>query len=456
MTECQCDEVMMFTNGHIGGDPFLTGSHISADAKGSPLEISGSVIGHNLLANSDGKVHFRCDRAILGIGLQVGGNIELNGAQLTCLGDALRLDVATIKGELFLQAKEDLATGKLVPFTCNGSISFPHIHIGQDIHADGAVFNCKGIALDMTNAEVLAGYVSLNDIKCAGSFRFNGARIGDGLYLKGAKFESATNALKLDDAVIGKYFTLERFESRGSVSMYGGAIDGPLNCTGAKLDSLALVEVHITQNVLASGSTFTSIGNAAVNFVSTQVDGTVDFSDVTSSAFFRFVGCKIKDPLTLAGAKINVGPSKYAVYLEGVELGGSLRMYGDFETEGVVDIEGGSIAGNVSCVGAKMQGLRLVRVHVTGDLYWFGIKNAQKTDLDLDGSSVHSLYDDRASWPGYGFLTVTDFTYHSLELRKSPTPDQLKDVLIPNSEAQTADARIEWLKRQGSNVIAHT
>lgn len=181
--------------------------------------------------------------------------------------------------------------------------------------------------------------------------------------------------------------------------------------------------------------------------------GTVDLKGVTSSAYFRFIRCKINGPLNLEGTEINVASDKNAAYLEGLELAQSLRMYGGFETEGIVHIENGSIGGNISCIGAKMERFQLIRMQVTGNLYWFGVKNAQKTGLDLYGSSLRSLYDDQQSWPGYGLLNVTDFAYRSLELRKSPSPDQVKNLSIPDAETQTADVRIEWLKLQDSNAV---
>jgi hypothetical protein len=38
-------------------------------------------------------------------------------------------------------------------------------------------------------------------------------------------------------------------------------------------------------------------------------------------------------------------------------------------------------------------------------------------------------------------------------LQKSPSPDEIKNLSIPDAETQTADARIEWLNLQDSNTV---
>ena len=452
MTACECDGEMRFDNARIGTDFFLTGSHVIANKEYPQLNLRGVSIGHNLWAQFNGRVRFRCGRSIEATDLEVGGNLVLNGAELAFGGDALRLDVANIRGELFLLAENDLVTGKPVPFTCNGTIHMPHIHIGQDIHADGAVLNCEGLSLNMTSAEMPAGAAFLTDLKCAGRVLCIGVHIADGLWLEGAKFTQTGTVLQLDDAVIGKYLTLERIETPGSISMNGGTIDGTFSCNNAKIDSLLLAGVRISHDLVADGTEFTS-RSLAVSLSSVQVNGKVQLNSATSSAYFRFKNCNINEPLSFIGTKINVGSDENAVHMERVELGQSLWMYGGFETNGAVKIENGSIGGNISCIGAKMDRLGLVRVRCAGNLYWFGIKNGNETALNLYDSSLRSLYDDRLSWPGKGLLSVINFTYRSLELRKSPSPDQLKKISIPDAEKQTADDRVEWLKLQNSNDV---
>jgi hypothetical protein len=111
----------------------------------------------------------------------------------------------------------------------------------------------------------------------------------------------------------------------------------------------------------------------------------------------RFTG---DDPLSVVDATID----------------GDALFHGGFVTAGLVDFRltkiGRSLSFNdASFIGKTENGLDADRAWIAGTLYWDKIKLTPKTELDLANAHANAVWDDEASWPSPGNLSLAGFTY---------------------------------------------
>jgi len=97
-------------------------------------------------------------------------------------------------------------------------------------------------------------------------------------------------------------------------------------------------------------------------------------------------------------------------------IGGNATFVQDFTTDGVVYMRLARVGRSVGFshahfIGSGDNGLDAERAAIAGGLYWDNIAHTAQTMLDLENTSIISLFDDSASWPAPGKLNLDGFTY---------------------------------------------
>src|SRR5262249_7555742 len=184
---------------------------------------------------------------------------------------------------------------------------------------------------------------------------------------------------------------LEGFEVRASVT-------GPISADMSELardlsvrfgtsGPLSLFRSRIGGNLDCTGGTFLNTGQTTVNAVESTTAGDADFHDGFST-----------------DAKPDVRLARIAKYL---------RFHGE------------------SFGGTAAPGLDAERAVIGGTLYWVAIQHTPRTQLDLENTKADALWDDEASWPAPGMLTIDGFVFN--EFAGGPAD---------------AEARLRWLELQ--------
>ena len=117
-------------------------------------------------------------------------------------------------------------------------------------------------------------------------------------------------------------------------------------------------------------------------------------------------------------------------------IAGDAVFHDGFTTDGIVDLRLARLGQSLSFHGAIFSGtaetgLNAERAVIGGTLYWVAIQHTPRTQLDLENTKADALWDDEASWPAPGMLTIDGFVYN--EFAGGPAD---------------ADARLRWLKLQ--------
>jgi hypothetical protein len=220
-----------------------------------------------------------------------------------------------------------------------------------------------------------------------------GARIVGTLDLSYVKADTPITLLRcyIPDGIDLTFSHLQAFEVRASVT-------GPISADMSELardlsvrfgrsGPLSLFRSRIGGNLDCTGGTFLGSGQTTVNAVESTIAGDAVFHD-------------------------------------------------GFSTDGMVDFRLARIAQSLSFHGAIFSGtaetgLNAERAVIGGILYWVAIEHTPRTQLDLENTKADALWDDQASWPAPGMLTIDGFVFN--EFAGGPAD---------------ADARLRWLELQ--------
>jgi hypothetical protein len=165
------------------------------------------------------------------------------------------------------------------------------------------------------------------------------------------------------------------------------------------------------------------------------IDGDVllsfcSFGEVT---FFR---ARIGGSLDCAGSRFR-GAGEDTVSVIDARIGGDALFHNGFSTDGTVDVRLTKIGGGLDFHGAQFtgnddNGLNAERAEVGGTLSWNEVTLTPKTILDLENATAGALWDDEASWPALGNLTLNGFVYKTIE-----------------GGPENSAARLRWIALQG-------
>lgn len=228
----------------IGGQLTLSGALLNNSGRlalnAESVEVGSSVFmdtgddGHHCTAH--GEVRF--------LGARVGGQLSMNGGQLTNpTGHALNADGATINGSVFMRPADGHR------FTATGEVSLLGTHIGGQLSMNGAqLTNPTGTVLDAEGAIIDGGLLMIpggnHRFTATGEVRLLRAHISSVLSMNGARLDAAASpdgdALCADGATIdGDVFmnTVDghRFTASGQIRLPGAHIRGQLDMIEAEL-----------------------------------------------------------------------------------------------------------------------------------------------------------------------------------------------------------------------------
>jgi hypothetical protein len=231
--------------GRVDGQLSLAGGTIGGrDEAGNSLIGDGLHVGNDVFFN-DG---FSAAGAIRLVGATIGGNLEMQGAEVTGVddyGDAVVAYSLTVQGDAFLQRLGSAGALRLTGATVGGRLSLAGMsvvdsdHDGYGIVADGLDV---GSDAQLGDGLVTAGAVRVTGMVVGGNLEMNGARIkgtdGDGDALAARRLRVA------GDMLVG-----EGFEAHGTVRLAQAVVEGqlalaperspPVVLTGARCGELA-------------------------------------------------------------------------------------------------------------------------------------------------------------------------------------------------------------------------
>ncbi len=323
-------------------------------------------------------------------------------------------DGISIRGPLFIRNVKS-----------HGIISLVGAQIQRNFDCGGSTLDVEGIALIVDGATIQGSVFLRDGFRSAGEIRMLNARIRGDFGCTGARITATDKALMLDKVIIEGLMSLGGdFESAGMVSLSGGQVYGDLDCEGANLTgkgiALNLTTAEIRGHVYLRGA-FKSSGEICLQ--NTRIGNSLDCS-----------GATLTEAIT-------------ALRLEGANVQGDVYLC-DVNSTGRIELPSAQLHGNLNCVSATLQALYCLNMKLDGDLIWVAIKNAQRTNLWLNGATINNLRDERESWPGPERLHVDGLTYQELTLHEPRTTNDLQNnSLGKEHELQVAD-RIEWLDLQ--------
>jgi len=393
---------------------------------------------------------------IIASGLRVMGDLDFGGG-LTC-SSGLVLRQAVIHGSLdcsggeFHNAKGNAllaqslqVTGSVFldeGFKAAGRVSLPGATIGGQLVCSGGEFhNAKGDALLVQSLQVTGDVVLGEGFKAEGMVSLLGATIGGQLVCSGGEFHNAKgNALLAQSLqVTGSVVLNEGFKAEGMVSLAGATIGGGLVCLGGEFHN-AKGDALLAQSLQVTGSVFLNEGFKAEGMVSLS-------------------GATIGGQLICSGGEFH-NAEGVALLAQSLQVTGDVFLREGFKAEGMVSLAGATIGGQLVCLGgefhnAEGDALLARSLQVTGDvvldegfkaegmvslagatiggvLVCRGISCPDVMSLDLQHASVQVLFDETASWPRRGHLSLQGFHY----------------ARIHGSSPVRAAERIRWLQLQ--------
>jgi len=233
---------------------------------------------------------------------------------------------------------------------------------------------------------------------------------------------------------------VNRFLDPSGLGVAGARIDGKLDLSYVKADKpLTIVGCYIPDGIDVTFAHFQSLevrrsstGPIAADMSELAGDLAVRFGTYASLSLFR---ARIGGNLDCTGSTL-LGGGQQSVNAVGTTIAGDMVFHDGFTTDGIVDLRLARVGQSVSFhravfSGPDDTGLNAERAAIGGTLYWVDIQHTPNTQLDLENTKADALWDDEASWPAPGKLTIDGFTY--TEFAGGPA-----DV----------DPRLRWLERQ--------
>ena len=275
----------------------------------------------------------------------------------------------------------------------------------QGMQVEGNLFLCRLSA---------TGTVDVAGAKIGGQLDCEGAKLDGGKDATGAQ-QTALNAHGVE---VGSDLFLRSLTATGTVAVNGAKIGGQLSCVGAKLDD--------KRAMLDGGKDAKGAQQKALNAQRMTVGASLFLGTLTAAGTVDVTGAKIGGQLSCTGAKLDGGEDakggqQTALFAQGVEVGADLFLR-SLTTTGTVAVAGAKIGGQLSCVGAKLDGgkdakggqqeaLNAQRMTVAQGFFFRKVEKVTGP-VNLTAAQVGDLVDDMQSWPvGPNQLRLDGFTY---------------------------------------------
>jgi uncharacterized protein involved in tellurium resistance len=289
--------------GQVRGSLILSGAQLNGhDSDGDSLIGDGLTVDGAMSLGTSGRSAFTATGAIRLPRANIGGELNLSGAQLNGHdgnGNSLFADGLTVDGGMFIRT-----SGKL-QFTSAGAIRIPGAHIGgqldlSDVQLTGRDINGNslfGDGLTVDGSMFLRSSESSSTV--AGVIRLPGAHIGGQLAFAGAQLKGDDNdgnsllgdGLIVDGDMLLRHGDGSPFTAAGAIRLLGARIGGQLTCSGAQLNG------RDTDGDSLIGDKLTVDGSMLLR--------TGGGSAFTAAGAIRLPGARIGGQLSLAGAQLN-------------------------------------------------------------------------------------------------------------------------------------------------------
>ena len=213
----------------------------------------------------------------------------------------------------------------------------------------------------------------------------------------------------------------------GNLDLSYATVDKPLTLIRCYVpDGINLLSAHLQDITVRRSRTGAVFGNLA------NIHGDASFI-LGDSGPVSFMRARIDGTLDFTGARI-LDAGEDSVNLVETNVGGDVLFHDGFTTDGIVYARLAKIGHDLSFHGVEFKGdgeLDAERAAIAGTFYWVDVKHTPKTVLDLEDAHAGAIWDDEASWPAPGNLTVNGFVY--------------TDIAGGPSDG---DARLRWLGLQ--------
>lgn len=203
----------------------------------------------------------------------------------------------------------------------------------------------------------------------------------------------------------------------------GARIEGTLDFSYLRTSlPLTLVRCWITGGVDTSYAKLQSLEvrgtrSGAVVGEQTELAGDLSFRYGVHERVNLF-RARIGGNVDLSGTSFDGGAT--TVNLVQSTIGGDVVLHDGFTTNGLVDVRLARIGQSLSLhdvtfTGTDDTGLVAERATIGGPLYWVQVRHTPQTALDLENAKAGALWDDEASWPAPGKLTLDGFVYDGID-----------------------------------------
>jgi predicted acyltransferase (DUF342 family) len=297
-------------------------------------------------------------------GVKISGRLDLESATLRC---PLYLDHCYFDGS---QPVLDYATVSLLAFTgcVLAGLTANTLTVTQDLSLARSLFSgpvslggaqitgslsCAGARLEGTDADgdaLIADNLKVgrdlflrNGFAAAGAIRLAGADITGNLDCDDARLAGANaggNALVAGNLKVGRNALLRNgFAAAGAIWLAGADITGNLDCDEAKLNRANAQGLALIAEQLRVGGEVCLRGKFA------------------AAGAISLLGADITGDLDCSGAELNgANANGTALIADTLKVGRNALLRDGFTTAGAISLIGASIAGNLECDGAQLNG----------------------------------------------------------------------------------------------------
>ncbi|MGH7932863.1 MAG: hypothetical protein ACREQN_06795 [Candidatus Binataceae bacterium] len=273
---------------------------------------------------------------------------------------------------------------------------------------------------------------------------------------------SSLPSLRADGLSIrGALILRNKFTCKGVVRLVRASVRGDLDCGGAHFGnenglSFAADEANIEKSVIFRQASFAG----SIRLSQAMVGGDLDCSGAT---IIR--GEAANDPALLADYARIQGNLHLCDEQDPNTTRNSAGTRPTFTTDGIVNLEGAAISGQLHCEGARFQGSGTNGLNFESakgeSIKWRKIEGiSRNTILSLINARVGSFFDDEHSWPTQNCLLLDGFSYSYLDPLGDPQPSSSIGLrlrwlqLVPALKTQPYQQLAKVLREAGQDLNA--
>ncbi|WP_326567238.1 oxidoreductase [Amycolatopsis rhabdoformis] len=398
------------------------GKAIQADR----LEIHGALLAYRLEARGEVRVP----------GMRTGGNVNFSGATFDNPdGFAFNGNGIHIGGSLLCEVDNYGPAAERKRFSANGIMYFPSATVDSDIVLREARLNVDqrgpvAVAAWKSNDPYLDprpalvadrlkvdGNLELSDgLQAFGTLRMVNARIGGSLRLAGAEIKMARGRAT-------PYYDR-------ALHLDGSTIGGDVEATNLRVPvgQLRMADVQIGGNFLAWNSMFLHPGRDVFSARRAKIAGNFQLTDATLQGTVRLQGVEVGGSVNLYGSKLTEPgertSSSFSLDVRTARIGRDLVLTENkdrpFVAEGGVNLDGAQIARRLELGGAQLgslpsHGIALDASDVTADEFLFGFHAPPAGRVVLRRAHCGTLGDTEEFWAAEDGIELDDFRYDALK-----------------------------------------